>query len=298
MKRPWFAELEPAAPHGIPDDALLPDRAQLLAESLGPGPAGWAVELGASMAARITAAIPELAVDAVADEVAKGCEAVALGALSALALDDHVPFTAMPEVLGGPMEVVARGIGIEHMLRSIHVAHAAAADQLLDAAERLVPESERFLEMRRINQARSSVRGADRRCRRIGLGVSASALRRASDLCVTFWPPQRCGRVRRLLRRCVLDECDIEAVGPEDAEDAVVVSYASVTVHGVALLKPRASGREHFIFVLVFEVVPEAAGNDDSVVITTMNVRWSCDAGGVFHEKCCGDLGFKIAVHQ
>ncbi|WP_231993865.1 CdaR family transcriptional regulator [Mycobacterium sp. 852002-50816_SCH5313054-b] len=105
------------------------------------------------MAASIAAAIPELAVDAVADEVHKGCEAVALGALTALALDDDVTFAPMPEVLTGPMEVVARGIGIEHMLRSIHVAHATAAGVLLDAAERVVPESQRFVEMRRINQA-------------------------------------------------------------------------------------------------------------------------------------------------
>lgn len=51
---------------------------------------------------------------------------------------------------------------------------------------------------------------------------------------------------QRLLRRCVLDEGDVEAVGPEDAEDAVLIAYACVTVYGVALLKPRASGCEHF----------------------------------------------------
>ncbi|OKH67120.1 PucR family transcriptional regulator [Mycobacterium sp. SWH-M1] len=90
--------------------------------------------------------------DVVADEVAKGCEAVALGALSLVALDDDVSFAQMPEVLAGPMEVVARGIGIEHMLRSIHLAHSTAVGFLLDAAERVVPEAERFTEMRRINE--------------------------------------------------------------------------------------------------------------------------------------------------
>jgi DNA-binding PucR family transcriptional regulator len=125
----------------------------MLADLLGPGPAGWAVELGALMAATITEAIPELAVDAVADEVAKGCEAVALGALSALALDDAVPFAAMTEVLAGPTEVVSRGIGVEHMLRSIHLAHSTAAGVLLDAAERVVPEGQRFAEMRHINES-------------------------------------------------------------------------------------------------------------------------------------------------
>ncbi|WP_422743371.1 PucR family transcriptional regulator [Mycobacterium sp. WMMD1722] len=151
--RPWFAELEPRTPHTIPGNSVLPERARLLAGLLGPGPTGWAIELGALMATTVTHAIPELAVDAVADEVAKGCEAVALGALSALALDHDVPFEAMSEVLAGPTEVVSRGIGIEHMLRSIHLAHATAVEVLLDAAERVVPVAQRFSEMRRINAA-------------------------------------------------------------------------------------------------------------------------------------------------
>lgn len=153
LTSPWFGELEPAARRAFPDTSVLPERAEELAALLGPGPAGWAVELGALMTASITTAIPELAVDAVAEEVARGCEGVALATLSALALDDHVTFAAMPGVLTGPMEVVARGIGIEHMLRSIHVAHATAAGVLLDVAERVVPESQRFSEMRRIDKA-------------------------------------------------------------------------------------------------------------------------------------------------
>jgi len=151
MKRPWFAKLKPSVHRTTPTASVLPDRAQVVAEQLGSGPVDWAVELAALMTANITAAIPELAVDAVADEIAKGCEAVALGALSALALDDDVTVTTMPELLAGPMEVVARGIGVEHVLRSIHVAHATAAQVMLDAAERVVPESQRFSEMRRIS---------------------------------------------------------------------------------------------------------------------------------------------------
>lgn len=154
MKRPWFAALEPSAQQTVSTGSMLPTRVEELAALLGPGPAGWAVELGALMAAGITTAIPELAVDAVAEEVARGCEGVALATLSALALDDHVAFTETPEVvLTGPTEIVARGIGIEHMLRSIHVAHATAAAVLLDVAERVVPEPQRFSEMRRINKA-------------------------------------------------------------------------------------------------------------------------------------------------
>lgn len=104
------------------------------------------------MASNVTTAIPELAVDVVADEVAKGCEAVALGALSLVALDNDVSFAQMPGVLTGPMEVVARGIGIEHMLRSIHLAHSTAVEVLLDAAQRVVPKAQQFSEMRRINE--------------------------------------------------------------------------------------------------------------------------------------------------
>lgn len=131
---------------------MLPERATLLAEVLGSGPAAWAVELGAQMTADITAAIPELGVDAVATEIAKGCEAVALGTLIALERGDQVSLAAMPEILAGPIEVVSRGIGMEHMLRSIHVAHSTATSVLLEAAERVVPEAQRFVEMRRISE--------------------------------------------------------------------------------------------------------------------------------------------------
>ena len=55
---------------------------------------------------------------------------------------------------------------------------------------------------------------------------------------------------------------------PEDAEDAVVVSYAGVTVDGVALLEPGASGCEHCVFVLVLEEVLKSAGRP---VLVTAN---------------------------
>ena len=152
LPRPWLAELRPVVEQSFPNASVLRARAEELAVLLGPGPTGWAVELGAFMTARVTAAIPELAVDAIAAEIHKGCEAVALGSLAALARDTDVTFAAMPEVLSGPMEVVARGIGIEHMLRSIHVAHAAAAEVMLDAAERMIPEPQRFTELRRISE--------------------------------------------------------------------------------------------------------------------------------------------------
>lgn len=151
MQRLWLADLVPADGQPFPAQAILTARAEEVASLLGAAAAGWAVELGATMAARITSAIPELAVDVIAAEVHRGCEAVALGTLTALARETDATFTIMPEVLTGPLEVVARGIGVEHMLRSIHVAHAVATEVLLDAAERVIPEAQRFAEMRRIN---------------------------------------------------------------------------------------------------------------------------------------------------
>ena len=152
MQRPWLTKLEPTAGKRFSGLPLLPGRAEELGLLLGPGPVGWAVELGATMADRIMAAIPELNVEAVATEVRTGCEAVALGALAALVGDPDEPLAAMPGVLTGPAEVVARGIGVEQMLRSIHVAHATATEVLLDAATRVIPASQRFDEMRRISE--------------------------------------------------------------------------------------------------------------------------------------------------
>lgn len=151
MRRSWLTKLEPVAAQSVAS-AVLAARADELTALLGPGPAGWAVELGATMATHITAAIPELAVDVIATEVRKGCEAAAIGTLTALAQDADVTAMVTPEVLSGPMEVVARGIGIEHMLRSIQVAHATATEVILDAADRVLPESQRFAEMRRVSE--------------------------------------------------------------------------------------------------------------------------------------------------
>lgn len=150
--RPWLTNLKPRDQQSFRESCLLRARADDMAALLGPGPAGWAVELGATMADRIASAIPELAVDAVATEVRKGCEAAALGALATLAGDTQVMYAAVPEMLTGPTEVVARGIGIEHMLRSIHIAHAAASEVLLDAAVRVIPAHERFAEIQQISE--------------------------------------------------------------------------------------------------------------------------------------------------
>lgn len=152
MTPQWLLDLRPAVPQSLPGDAVLPARAGDLAARVGDGPAGWAVELGAKMASRITAQVPELALEVIAVEVRKGCEAAAIGGLSALAADGDAGLVTTPEVLAGPIEMVARGIGIEHMLRSIHIAHATATATVLDVAQQLIPESERFTTMRRVSE--------------------------------------------------------------------------------------------------------------------------------------------------
>nr|WP_157117592.1 helix-turn-helix domain-containing protein [Nocardia vaccinii] len=95
--------------------------------------------------------MPELGVHGIVDMVRVGGEAVALHATAALADEKDFRVAAVPEVLLGPAEVVSCGVGVEHMLRSIRVAHALAVQRVLDAAEQLVPASERFAQMRRVN---------------------------------------------------------------------------------------------------------------------------------------------------
>jgi hypothetical protein len=85
----------------------------------------------------------------VVQEVRRGCEAVALAVIAALAGGNAADIGVPAEVLAGPAELVSRGLGIEQMLRSIHVGHSHATAAVLQAVERLVPEELRFGEMRR-----------------------------------------------------------------------------------------------------------------------------------------------------
>jgi hypothetical protein len=77
MQRPWLTKLEPTGTQNISGSSLLLDRAEDLASLPGPGPVAWALQPGSTMTHRITSAIPELATDAVAVEMRRGCEAVA-----------------------------------------------------------------------------------------------------------------------------------------------------------------------------------------------------------------------------
>jgi DNA-binding PucR family transcriptional regulator len=105
------------------------------------------------MAGSILEAIPELGVDGVVQEMRRGCEAVAVQMVAALAEEDlDLSHVLTPEVFGGPAEAVIRGVGIEHILRSIHIAHAYAHRQFVEAASQHLEPQERFAELRRISE--------------------------------------------------------------------------------------------------------------------------------------------------
>ncbi|WP_157117575.1 PucR family transcriptional regulator [Nocardia vaccinii] len=148
----WIRLLRPREERALAGSVLPVATVEELTARLGAGPVGWAVELGGEMADRIVAEVPELGVHGIVEMVRVGGEAVALQAIAALADERDFRVAAVPEVLVGPAEVVSRGVGVEHMLRSIRVAHALAVQRVLDAAEQLVPASERFAQMRRANE--------------------------------------------------------------------------------------------------------------------------------------------------
>ncbi|GAA5152572.1 hypothetical protein GCM10023321_21520 [Pseudonocardia eucalypti] len=147
----WIRELSPHEPDALTRSALGAEKVGRFVERLGPGPVGWAVELGRGMAAHIAAQIPELGVDGVVQEIGRGGEAVALGLVAALADAHDLTLAAPPEFLAGPGEAVSRGVGIEHVLRSIHIGHGYASRMVLAAAEQHLPPGERFAELRRIS---------------------------------------------------------------------------------------------------------------------------------------------------
>ncbi|MFI7665663.1 PucR family transcriptional regulator [Nocardia sp. NPDC049526] len=146
----WVRELAPADPAALRRSMLPPEKVAEFAAQVGTGAAGYAVELGQAMAAHILVEIPELDVDGIVQMVRGGCEAVALEAVGAIAGVKDFTVEAAPGVLLGPAEVVSRGVGIEHMLRSIQVGHSMVVEYILDVAEQLVPAPQRFAEMRRI----------------------------------------------------------------------------------------------------------------------------------------------------
>jgi len=149
----WIRTVQPAGSDAMSHSVLPPASVADLVDRVGPGPIGWAIEVAVGMAESILEAIPELGVDGVVQEMRKGCEVVAVQLVAALAEEDlDLSHVLTPEVFGGPAEAVIRGVGIEHILRSIHIAHAYAHRQFVDAASlRLEPEH-RFAELRRISE--------------------------------------------------------------------------------------------------------------------------------------------------
>ncbi|MEU1995543.1 helix-turn-helix domain-containing protein [Nocardia gamkensis] len=147
----WVGSLMPSDDKALGRSALSPQRLSMIAERIGRGPAGWAVELGEGMARQIIDEIPPLNIDVVAHEVRRGCEAVALAVVAALAEDNGPRIDVPSDVLAGPAELVSRGVRIEHMLRSVQVGHSYATTAVLQAVERVVPADLRFAEMRRVS---------------------------------------------------------------------------------------------------------------------------------------------------
>ena len=146
----WVLTLRPV---GRPAHAGAADpgpRVEAALRVLGPGPVDWGLELAAAMTAAMLASVPELAVPDVELELHRGSVAVVLGSLLELHTSGGLQDLEVPEVLLGPSELVSRGIGIEHMLRSIHTAHAVGIRAMMDECARLVPPELRFDESRRV----------------------------------------------------------------------------------------------------------------------------------------------------
>jgi len=149
----WIRLVEAAGSDAMSQSVLQDEVLAELVHRVGPGPVGWAIEVAVGMAESILAAIPELGVDGVVQEVRKGCEVVAVQMVAGLAEEDlDLSHVLTPEVFGGPAEAVTRGIGIEHILRSIQVAHAYAHHQFVEAASQRLEPEERFAELRRISE--------------------------------------------------------------------------------------------------------------------------------------------------
>lgn len=157
----WVLRLAPQDPSSVPDPAAAPDTTRDgpdglgldldgAVAALGPGPVGWGLELAGSMVEAMLAAVPELAVPDVARELRRGSVAVVLGCLGELHARGTLARLEVPEVLLGPAELVSRGIGVEHMLRSVHTAHAVGVRAMMDACARHLPAALRFEESRRV----------------------------------------------------------------------------------------------------------------------------------------------------
>ncbi|OZD65396.1 MULTISPECIES: PucR family transcriptional regulator [Nocardiaceae] len=109
------------------------------------------------MASRIVDTFPELGANGVYHELRRGCEAATMLGISLASGMPVSPLEELPALLSAPSELVSRGLGVDHMLRSIHIGHAVAVQALLAAVESNLPVEERFAEAGRLLTLLSAV---------------------------------------------------------------------------------------------------------------------------------------------
>lgn len=87
----WIRTVQPAGSDAMSHSVLPEAYVAELVDRVGPGPIGWAIEVAVGMAESILEAVPELGVDGVVQEMRKGCQAVAVRLVAALAEEDLDP---------------------------------------------------------------------------------------------------------------------------------------------------------------------------------------------------------------
>nr|WP_211283680.1 helix-turn-helix domain-containing protein [Streptomyces antibioticus] len=140
----WIRNLAPRGRDVLSRSVLPSAQVDRLVDRVGAGPVAWAVELAQGMTDHVTTQIPQLGMDGLVQELRKGCEAVALSIVAALAENTEVVPEPPVEALTGAVEAVGRGVGVEHLLQSVQLAHAYAVRELLAEAERHLPAADRF----------------------------------------------------------------------------------------------------------------------------------------------------------
>jgi len=148
----WIRELAPRDRNVLSRSVLSSAQVNRRVDRVGASPAAWAVELAQGMTDHVTTQIPQLGVDGLVQELRKGCEAVALSLVAALAEKTEVAPVPPAEALTGAVEAVGRGVGIEHLLQSVQLAHAYAVRELLAEAERHLPACDRFAAVGQVSE--------------------------------------------------------------------------------------------------------------------------------------------------
>jgi hypothetical protein len=148
----WIRALAPRGRDVLSRSVLPSAQVNRLADRVCAGPVAWAVELAQGMADHMTTQIPQLGVDGLVQEPRKGCEAVALSIVAALAENADVAPEPPVEALTGAVEAVGRGVGVEHLLQSVQLGHAYAVREILAEAERHLPAADRFAAVGQVSE--------------------------------------------------------------------------------------------------------------------------------------------------